>query len=262
MVGVGLTNVRFSCKKPPAIHNLMIGGVSCQKTRHSYVDEWRVFLGKSPPFIIWWLVGFPAKKPAIHKSMNGGFSWEKARHSPIYELRLVNKSPKDAEDINKLTYQKTGLDQSRPVFDRSWNSWNGKGPQTGLRLQSCAVLWFPVLAGPSPVQPRSFSSPGTGLPNTINFTSSNLFFPCQLVLSLHRPVRVPSISKFMISFGLPPFNFWEISSLYQLFKGRWFNSQQPELMLSSGWTKSKLSLSSVSDGLLFSPRKSHCYQSP
>src|SRR6266540_1520445 len=35
MVGVRLTNVWFSCKKTPAIHNLMIGGVSCQKTRHS-----------------------------------------------------------------------------------------------------------------------------------------------------------------------------------------------------------------------------------
>ena len=33
-------------------------------------------------------------------------------HSPIYNLQLVNKSPKDAEDINKLTYQKTGLDWS------------------------------------------------------------------------------------------------------------------------------------------------------
>jgi len=78
-------------QKTPAIHNLMIGGVS-------------------------------SKKPAIHKSMNGGFSWKKACQSPIYELRLVNKSPKDAEDINKPTYQKTGPDWSRPVFDRSWNS--------------------------------------------------------------------------------------------------------------------------------------------
>jgi len=72
--------------------------------------------------------------------MNGGFSWEKACHSPIYKLRLVNKSPKDAEDINKLTYQKTGPDWSRPVFDQSLNSRNGKGPQTGLQLRSCAVL--------------------------------------------------------------------------------------------------------------------------
>jgi len=63
------------------------------------------------------LAGFPAKKPAIHELMNGGFSWKKARHSPIYKLWLVNKSPKDAEDINKLTYQKTGPDWSRPVFD-------------------------------------------------------------------------------------------------------------------------------------------------
>jgi len=69
----------------------------------------------------------------------------------MYKLWLVNKSPKDAEDINKLTYQKTGPDWSRLVFDQSWNSWNGKGPQTRLQLQSCAVLWFLVLAGPSPV---------------------------------------------------------------------------------------------------------------
>ena len=116
MVGVRLTNVWFSCKKPPAIHNLMIGGVSCQKNP-PFLSRWMAgFPGKKPlPFIIWWLVEFPAKKPAIHKSMNGGFSWEKARHSPIYKLRLVNKSPKDAEDINKLTYQKTGPDWSRLV---------------------------------------------------------------------------------------------------------------------------------------------------
>ena len=118
------------------------------------------------PFINWWLAEFPAKKPAIHKSMNGRFSWEKTHHSPIYELQLINKSPEDTEDINKLTYQKTGLDWSRLVFDRSWNSQNDKGLQTGLRLQSFTVLWFLVLAGPSPVQSWSFSSPGTRLPNT------------------------------------------------------------------------------------------------
>jgi len=55
------------------------------------------------------MAGFPGKKPAIHNLMIGGVSCQKTRHSPIYELRLVNKSPKDAEDINKLTYQKTGL---------------------------------------------------------------------------------------------------------------------------------------------------------
>jgi len=72
----------------------------------------------------------------------------------------------DAEDINKLTYQKTGLDWSRPVFVRSWNFGNGRGPWTGPRSQSFAVLGFPVLIGPSPVQSRSFSGSGTGLPNT------------------------------------------------------------------------------------------------
>jgi len=44
------------------------------------------------------MYGFHAKNPPCH--------------SPIYELWVVNKSPKDAEDINKLTYQKTGPDQS------------------------------------------------------------------------------------------------------------------------------------------------------
>ena len=37
-------------------------------------------------------------------------------------------------------WSKTGLDWSRLVFDWSWNSRNGKEPQTGLRLRSCAVL--------------------------------------------------------------------------------------------------------------------------
>ena len=87
------------------------------------------------------MYGFHAKNPpAIHNFMISGVSCQKTRHSPIYELQLVNKSPKDAEDINKLTYQKTDLDWSRPVFDQSWNSRNGKGPQTGLRLRSCEVL--------------------------------------------------------------------------------------------------------------------------
>jgi len=115
----------------------------------------------------------------------GGFSWKKAHYSPIYKLRLVNKSPKHAEDINKLTYQKTGLDWSRPVFDQSWNSWNGKGPQTGLRLRSCAVL-----AGPSPVQSRSFSSPGTGLPNTSGGTVK-YFILCSLCDIPCTPCPIP-----------------------------------------------------------------------
>ena len=72
----------------------------------------------------------------------------------------------DAEDINKLTYQKTGQDWSRPVFVWSWNVGNGRGPWTGPRSWSFAVLGFPVLIGPSLVQSRSFSGSGTGLPNT------------------------------------------------------------------------------------------------
>ena len=72
----------------------------------------------------------------------------------------------DAEDINKLTYQKTSPDWSRLVFVQFWNFGNGRGLWTGPRLQSFAVLGFLVLIGPSPVQSQSFSSSGTGLPNT------------------------------------------------------------------------------------------------
>jgi len=117
--------VGFPAKKP-AIHKSMNGGF---------------FMGKSPPFIIWWLAGLPAKIPAIHKLMNGGFSWKKAHHSPIYKLRLVNKSPKDAEDINKLTYQKTGLDWSRPVLE--FSKWQGTADRTAV-----TALCGPVISGP------------------------------------------------------------------------------------------------------------------
>ena len=110
MVGVRLTNVWFHAKKPL-------------------------------PFIIWWLVGFPAKKTAIHELMNGRVSWEKAHHSPIYKLRLVNKCPKDAEDINKVTYQKTGPDWSRPVLE--FLKWQRTADQTAI-----AVLCSPVISGP------------------------------------------------------------------------------------------------------------------
>ena len=60
----------------------------------------------------------------------------------------------DAEDINKLTYQKTSPDWS-------WNFGNGRGPWTRLQSRS-----FAVLIGPSLVQSWSFSGSGTGLPNT------------------------------------------------------------------------------------------------
>src|SRR6266498_2287100 len=81
--------------------------------------------------------------------MNGGFSWEKARHSPIYKLQLVNKSPKDAEDINKLTYQKTGPGILEMAKDRRLDC--GCGPVQSCDFQSWLVQvqsspsLFPVL---------------------------------------------------------------------------------------------------------------------
>ena len=87
------------------------------------------------------MAGFFLEKPTIHKSMNGGFFGRKPRHSPIYELQLVNKSPKDAEDINKLTYQKTGPDWSRPVLE--FSKWQRTADRTAV-----AVLCGPVISGP------------------------------------------------------------------------------------------------------------------